>query len=582
MKRLVVTVVGPAVLVLLLFAPAAFWNLGSEDQDPETTTITDYRADFTVAEDGDLTVEETLTVDFPSSGKHGIFRFFDRADDSAPGARRTPEDIEGSMDGGPVAVEVLEEDHGRLVVAKIGDPHRTVAPGAHVYTIGYTIDGVLEPGTEGTETQFYWNLIPGGWRQAIDRARLTVHLPAPAEGVRCAVGAGETGGCDVQGEGTDTLTVRASRLAPNTPVTVKVGLDLPTPETGETLPWSARFDRVLGSNVVLLVVVLLAAVAAAAAGWILASRTRETEPGFPLMYAPPGSIGPAQATYLLEEDVDEETYVATLMYAAEHGAIDLDKTGDAWTVTDQAGPSGWAGLDPVTGSVAHLLSGPGSTFVATPKDVEAGKRLKSEIESFEEKTESWAEESGLVVSAGLGALGGILVIGAAIAAGAVLIWNPFSMTLVGLVPGAFAICALPLLKTGAATKRTPAARDLWSRVGGFRRVLSTPSSVQRFDFSGRAELYTKYIPWAVAFGCADEWGEKYRTEMATEPPRPSYFAHSYAGAYTGAMVGSIVDDFSSTLSSAVSAYQATQSKSSGGGGGFSGGGGGGGGGGGSW
>ena len=40
-----------------------------------------------------------------------------------------------------------------------------------------------------------------------------------------------------------------------------------------------------------------------------------------------------------------------------------------------------------------------------------------------------------------------------------------------------------------------------------------PSSKQRFDFSGRKELYTAYIPWAVAFGCADEWAEKYRTEI---------------------------------------------------------------------
>ncbi|WP_164519752.1 DUF2207 domain-containing protein [Nocardioides ferulae] len=581
MKRLVATVVGLAVLAALLFLPAAFWNLGSEDQDPETTRIIDYRADFTVDEDGDLTVEETLTVDFPS-GKHGIFRFFDRADSSAPNARRTPEDIEVTMDGGPVEFEVLEEDHGRLVTAKIGDPYSTVARGEHVYRIGYTIDGVLEPGTDGADTQLYWNLIPSGWRQAIDRATLTVHLPAPAEGVRCAVGVGETSGCDVAGDGTDTLTVRATDLAPNTPVTVKVGLDIPTPEAGETLPWTARFDRVLGSSVVLLVIVVLLAALAAIGGWILAARTKETEPGFPLMYAPPDGVGPAQVTYLLEEDVDEETYVATLMYAAERGAIDLDKSDDAWTVTDKAGAQGWAGLDPITGSVAHLLSGPGSTFVASPKDVEAGKRLKKEMESFEEKTEAWAEEAGLVVSAGLGAFGAILVIAAAIAAGAALIWNPFSMTMVGLVPGAFAVCALPLLKTGAATKRTPAARELWSRAGGFRRVLSTPSSVQRFDFSGREELYTKYIPWAVAFGCADEWAEKYRTEMAAEPPRPSYFAHSYAGAYTGAMVGSMVNDFSSTLSSAVSAYQATQSSSSSGGGGFSGGGGGGGGGGGSW
>ncbi len=128
-----------------------------------------------------------------------------------------------------------------------------------------------------------------------------------------------------------------------------------------------------------------------------------------------------------------------------------------------------------------------------------------------------------------------------------------------------------------------AGRDLWSRAGGFKRILSTPSAQDRFDFSGRQELYTAYIPWAVAFGCADEWAEKYRTEMGGDPPVPSYFGSAYAGAYVGSAVSSMVSDFNSTVSSAISSYEATQtSSSSGGGGGFSGGGGGGGGGGGSW
>ena len=56
---------------------------------PEDTTITRYVADFRVAANGDLAVTEKLTVDFPDVGKHGIFRFFDRYDASAPRAWRT-------------------------------------------------------------------------------------------------------------------------------------------------------------------------------------------------------------------------------------------------------------------------------------------------------------------------------------------------------------------------------------------------------------------------------------------------------------------------------------------------------------
>ena len=56
-----------------------------------------------------------------------------------------------------------------------------------------------------------------------------------------------------------------------------------------------------------------------------------------------------------------------------------------------------------------------------------------------------------------------------------------------------------MLASGANTRRTAKGRELWSKVGGFYRVLSTPSSQNRFDFSGRQDLYTAYIPWAVAF-----------------------------------------------------------------------------------
>ncbi len=190
----------------------------------------------------------------------------------------------------------------------------------------------------------------------------------------------------------------------------------------------------------------------------------------------------------------------------------------------------------------------------------------------------------MMQSAGLGCLGGLFVIGGGILALAIAIFNLFDMSVIALIPGALAAGAAPVLASGASTKRTAKGRDLWSRVGGFKRVLSTPSSQNRFDFSGRQELYTAYIPWAVAFDCADEWAAKFRAETGQEPPVPAYFP-GYTGAHTGNYTDQMVNSFSSTVDSAISSYQATQSSSSsggGGGGGFSGGGGGGGGGGGSW
>ena len=590
MKRLVGTAIGLGVIAVLLCIPAFFYGNGEVQPNYEDTTITNYVADFEVAENGDLHVTETITVDFPGYGKHGIFRFWDKIDPNNPHARLIPEDVTVTRDGEAEPFELLDEDHGRFRVAKIGEANTTLGLGEHTYVIDYRMDGVLTDNQESVTgqslpTMFYWQLVPRGWQQSIEKATLTVHLPVatPSE-VKCAIGDDASTGCTAEGAGTPDLTVTTGPIAARTPVTIATGLDMPTPAPGHSVPWTGRWDRVLSSHLPVLVLVLLLAAGATLFGSLLGAKSREKEPGFPVLYEPPAGIGPAQAKYIYSETVDRTTYVATLMYAAEKGAVDLTHAGSSWTITDKAGPQGWAGLDPVTTDTAHLLGGPGSSFTAGKKDVSAGLRLKSELARFESSVESWAKKSGNMVSSGLGGFGGMLVLAGFGAMLVCAIWNPFSMTMVGLIPGGFAVGGTSLMATGSGTSRTRAGRDLWSRVGGFRRMLATPSSKQRFDFSGRKELYTAYIPWAVALDCAQEWSQKYRVEVGEEPPVPHYFGAAYAGTHTADYVNSMVSDFNSTVDSAISSYNATQTSSSsgGGGGGFSGGGGGGGGGGGSW
>jgi uncharacterized membrane protein YgcG len=585
MKRAVGVVLWLALLVGVMLWPAVTYNWSTSPAAYEETTITSYDAAFTIDDDGDLHAVETLSVNFPGYGKHGIFRFFDEADPSQTNARRVPHDMSVTRDGSREPFEVLDEGNGRYTTLKIGSADVFIDAGLHEYVIEYSIDGVLEKGTEGTTTQFYWNLVPGGWQQSIDSAHLTVRLPAEAQGVFCGRGVGQVSGCTAEGEGTDTLTVDVESLAPRTPITVKVGLDMPTPERGTTVPWAARFDPVLGRSPTNLAIVLLLALLAGGFGWVQARKVREKTPPFPLQYAPPDGIGPAQATYLLTERTTKQDFIASVMEAAAKGAVTLDRPSDkSWTITDNQGPQGWAGLDSVTQRVARLAGGPGQSFTATPGSISAGRKLQSELSGFESATRSWAKESGNMQSAGLGCLGGLLVVGGGILALAIAAGNIFDMGVIALIPGALAAFAGPVLSKGANTRRTAQGRELWSKIGGFRRVLSTPSSQNRFDFSGRQELYTAYIPWAVAFDCADEWAAKFRAETGQEPPAPSYFP-GYTGAHTGNYTDQMVNSFSSTVDSAISSYQATQSSSSsggGGGGGFSGGGGGGGGGGGSW
>lgn len=581
MRRALLGVVGLLGLVVAVLFPS--WTYGSSDvervEDP--TSILSYDAFFSVAADGSMRVVETIVVEVTTVDRRGIFRYFDRADPNAPEVRREPRDLSVQQDGAPAQVDLSTQSQGRFYVVRIGDPDVFLPPGEHTYRIEYVVDDVLLDDPDGEGSRFYWQLVPGGWAQEIAQARLSVQLPAEAGEVRCAVGATARSGCTASGEGTSMLTVSLADLLPFTPVTVQADVDQPTPPPiGDTYAWSARYDPVLAPWPVL-VAIVLAALVAGGIGARAARRAHEPPPGFPLQYAPPPGVGPAQAAYVLEERVGREQFVATVLHAAQQGVVSLDRREGDWTLRP-AGKRAWSDVDPVTAGLASLVGTGERGFTASPDDVTAGRKLQQQLETFGSRTEDWARDQKLVVTGPLGGAGGLLVIGTYLAALVLALWNPFGVSLLAIVPGLFALGGVGLLAPGTATLRTAAGRDLWARAGGFRRVLSTPASKERFDFSGREELYTAYVPWAVAFGCADAWAAKYRTETGGEPPVAAYLGSGYVGAHTGAHVDQLIGDFDSTVSAAISSYQATQQSSSGGGGGFSGGGGGGGGGGGSW
>jgi hypothetical protein len=578
MMQVVGRVFGLFTLAIVIGIGAITSTSGSSGPDP--TTITDLKADYTVSAGGELRAVETFTAEF-SEARHGIFRLFDTRFQGHPKDRLIVKDVQVTRDGKAEHFSMETQKRGRFQSVKIGDAN-SVLFGEHVYRISYRIAGVLTRGTS-TPTQFYWNLIGSGWTMSINAAEITVHLPAVAQSLLCAQGAGASAGtCTASGEGSDTVEVHAGPLAPNTPVTIKAGLDVPTPKA-DTLPWPSTLDPILGRHPVLLLIVLALAALLGLLGAMLSFSTREKTPAYPLMYAPPEGIGPAQAAYLLTEKIDDKAFVATMMYAAEQKAVTLAQDGDTWTIAGTADADAWKKVDEVTQEAGQRLGVVnGSTFAASPGSVAAGQQLKGALSSFHSDTRGWARVGGFMEPSGLGG-GGFVVL---ILSAGLSVWlgafNPLHMSILALVPGLFGIAALGVGASGAGTRRTASGRELWSRIGGFRRILSTPSAQDRFDFSGRKDLYTAYLPWAVAFDCADEWAKKYRIETGEEPPAPSYFA-GYAGVHTGLFVSQMVSSFDSAVSSAISSYEATQSHSSGGGGGgFSGGGGGGGGGGGSW
>ena len=143
---------------LALITFGLLWPLviqgGSEASNAEDPVVfSNYKADFVVNRDGRLDAVETITGEFPS-GRHGIFQWWDIANQNNPGLRQKPEITSILLDGEPISYQMLWEGGERFRVAKIGDPDRTLSWGTHVFEIRYSIPGVLDPGTTGANKTF--------------------------------------------------------------------------------------------------------------------------------------------------------------------------------------------------------------------------------------------------------------------------------------------------------------------------------------------------------------------------------------------------------------------------------------------
>lgn len=565
--------------------------------DPEST-ITDYTATYRIDADGRLSATEVLTVRLPDS-RHGIFRFFPAADPTGPRARLIPRVSSITLDGGPVPVSYSWRDDRTVFVAQIGDPDFTVSPGVHTYSISYAIDGVLVApptglgeftGRAGTNAvapsaTFYYNAV-GFWAMRIDNARTLIELPGSSGLVQCAADDSGATPCRIDGAGTDRITVTAADLPAQNPVTVRVDLQVPLPDR-VTLPWPVRYDKILGRSLPAVAVMALLSVLAAVAGHVWTRRAREPQPGHPVLYVPPEGLGPVQTVYIVTETVGDHALVSTLLYLAERGVVRLTGGAKRWTITATGTPERWAALDPVSRKVGEALgvTTAGAVFHAGG-GVKAGEKLTTATAELKSSCADWAMTQGLMVNDRLEKIGQIAV-GLSMIAAIAAFCGFFTLTMWGVPFAAFVIAGIGLLAAGVGTRRTLPGRRMWSRAAGFERLLSTPSSEDRFDYAARKDLFIAYIPYAAAFGVADRWAAKYRTATGTEPPNPGWYPVSSAGSPATLYSAGGPRGFDAAVASSISAYRSSQSSSSSSGGsGFSSGGGswggGGGGGGGTW
>ena len=581
LRLFLVLMLGAAVLAGWLgVLPVPFKEVfeGTGGDVTETSVVDRYQADFDLRPDGQLAVTETLAVEFNTYDRHGIYRIFDTEDAQYSTIEHPVEVVSVERKQSGVWIPepyIVSQEGGGTMTIRIGSASRTFEPGIQRYRIVSTTSNALtkpSDGPDGAGSQWYWDVVGSGWTMPMRAVDVNLTMPAPLQTPSCEASVP----CEIaQRDG--GYRISASRLAPYTAITIKAFFAQPAPPVDRSL-W--QYLVAFGTLAFVALSLLLTL------RTFLKSRERRSSPA--LRFEPPGP-DPLVAAWLLDETPASRGVPAVLLNLVAHGVVDFQA--EQQSVQDKNGPD-WIMLTRTQAPVPDLvgfesaltslgLTHAGATKLISKGSVADGKILSALDGEITGAIDDRVIEQGYATRVGGSGWALFLIYCAILGGFTALIWLANGVVVAGALLVAAAVGLI--INRRDTTRRTDSGADLRDATAGFKEVLSTPASVERFDYAARVRHFDEYLPWAVAFDCADEWAAS-----CTPPPgSPEATAmagtsHLYASPTSTSRMWALSTGVVAVEASAVAAYQATQRSSSSSGGGGGGGGGSGGGGGGSW
>jgi uncharacterized membrane protein YgcG len=575
--------------------------------------IDSFTINYDVAPSGVVKVQETIVYRFGSgSGRHGIERYFvtrepyDETQDALYEVENisvtSPDNVATQFSSRTDEAKGGREEQLRL---RIGDPNETISAPTATYVISYDLTGAMR--TFNDYDEFYWDATGLDWQAAIKSVKITVSVPGGAQDVSCFAGAAQsTETCQGSVSG-GKATLGASDLAEGEGVTI--GVKIKSGLVADNAPHLAPDGSKLTSSQK----VLIGAAGAAGLGitvgspivgalwWRKNGRDRRyagLAPGtvplpgqtaevvasdpdlpIPVAFSPP-RIPVAEAGLLLDGQVDSRETAATIIDLAVRGALRVESHGDddfrvTLVAPDQAtAPHEMVLLtalfDGEPPGAVRDLSSQGSLLNAH-REMQASVRNQVAARGWFTKVPSSAAAHGI----GFGGI--VFAVIAAFTLGAWVLW-----IFVPLLPVIITVLVIRAkLRRG---QRTAEGRAVCDQLEGFRTYLATAEADQ-LQFEEGEDIFSKYLPWAIAFELADRWA-KVCADLVAMGRLPDMTPYWYVGnyhlaAFNTAFITSSLTSAATPAPSAGSGGTGFGGGSSFGGGGFSGGGGGGGGGG-SW
>jgi len=518
-------------------------------------------------------VIERIRWDFEGEARHGILRDIPVAYGRGRAADyRIHVDAVEVRDGKGNARPVRTRETGSLLELRIGDPDLTVS-GVEDYEIHYRVRRGLLFFEEHDE--LYWNAIGHEVLVPIERASVTVYLPAGVDPASLdhACFTGPFGSveqaCQVR-SGVAALSFSAShRLGPREGLSVVVGLPkgvIREPSRSER--WLARARDHLSAWAALPALVLAALLGL----WRSQGRDPAGSVALPVRYEPPDGLSPAEVGTVLDERVDLVDVTATLVDLAVRGYLRIEEVESQGFLFLQS--RDWrllklrddAELRPHEALLLGRLFAAGESVLVSSLQ----NRFYTHLPAIREAIDQAVSRDGRFFPtspervrrryAGAGAAG---LIG-----GLAALWAnapPRAALAIALSGG------LVLLFSRAMPRRTARGRAVYEEILGFREFVARVDKDRLERMGGRsAERFERVLPYALVLGAADAWAGAF-DGLYREPPR--WYVSRSAGPFRPR---AFVDDLGQSLGTIGSALSSAPRGGSGrsglGGGGFSGGG----------
>ncbi len=562
---------------------------------------------------GVITVTQTMTYDFGTSGGHGPYLYWTtrQAMDNDPGHWRVYDYTVQRVTSSTGAPTRASQERGPDYLAlRIGDPNRTVT-GRQTYEILYTVDGIVNPNVAqqggGVLDEIFWTVIGTGWVVPLNDITVTLTGPATITDATCWTGSAFKDRCtDVTKSDIQAIYV-IDRLAPGEGLAIVAGWPAGTfPAAAPILAERndpPTFFNPVGTGVGGAVGVL------GLVGVLLASRRnrdqqyvgltpglspapgQETSIGYAgrtpvaVQFTPPSGLAPGMIGTVIDERAENRDVTATIVDLAVRGFLRFED------ISAQTGSrndfrlvrtSGRSPLLPYENRIFERLFASGD--VVGRDDLEARyfgtDMARTRRDLYDAVTQAgWFRGNPESVRT-TWRVGGIALMGLGIFGTGPL--SAVGLAPVGVAAGLIGLAVLVL--SGSAPARTAEGHAVTTQARGFRQYLETAEADQ-IRFEEGEDIFSRYLPYAIAFGCADRWAKVFQELAARGVPLPTPTWYVGPNFYYGGFGGgfdSVIDSLDS-FSQAAATVQTQSTSGSSGFSGFSGGGGGvGGGGGGSW